>query len=108
MHASVTLDVTLVSSIVLVGSQNRDECFLRDVDTSELLHLCLAFLLLLEKFLLSTYVAAVQLRRDVFTVRLDRCSSDDRATDRTLNWDLELVTRDRFGELFTVMKCSSP
>ncbi len=90
--------------LILVGAEHGDECFLRDVDAAELLHLRLPLLLLLQQLVFARHVAAIQLGGHILTVRLDRRPGDDGAADGALNRDLELVPRNRFGKLLTIVQ----
>src|SRR3982751_2468203 len=76
-----------------VHLQRGDEGFLRDVDLAELPHLLLAFLLLLQKFALTSDVAAVALCGDVLAQGADGFTRDHLAADRRLDRDLEHVRR---------------
>ena len=75
-----------------------------DIDAAELLHFCLALLLLFEKLFLARHVAAVQLLGHVFAERRDRRSRNDVAANGPLDWYLELVSGDLFGKLFAVVQ----
>ena len=90
--------------LIIVSAEHRDKSLLRNVDATELLHLRLALFLFLKQLLLTCHVAAVELRGDIFSVGLNRRSCDDRSADYALDGNLELVARNRFGELFAVMQ----
>ena len=70
-----------------------------DVDVAELLHLGFALLLFVEQLVLSRDVSAVELGGNVLAVRLNRRAGDDRSADGSLDGNLELVPRNRFGKL---------
>src|SRR5689334_13971766 len=78
----------------LIGLEHRQERFLRDLHRPHHLHPLLAFLLLLEQLALARDVAAVALGGDVLAEGVDRRAGDDRAADRPLDGDLELLLGD--------------
>src|SRR3989344_8721312 len=80
--------------------QNRQKRFRRNVHLAGLHHAFLAFLLLVEKFLLTRPVAAREVTRHVLAVRGDAVGRDDLAADRGLNFHRELLTRQGILERF--------
>ena len=76
---------------------------MRDVDAAELLHLRLAFFLLLQQLFLACYITAIELLCDVFAERCNGSSRDDLAADRSLDRNLELMARNLLGKLFAVI-----
>src|SRR5688500_14818792 len=79
--------------------QYRQECFLRNLDGSYLLHALLARLLLLQQLALARDVTAVALCQRVLAQRLDRLARDDVRTDRRLYRHVEHLTRDQLPHL---------
>src|SRR5688500_3810103 len=79
--------------------QYRQECFLRNLDGSYLLHALLARLLLLQQLALARDVTAVALCQHVLAQRLDRLARDDVRTDRRLYRHVEHLTRDQLPHL---------
>src|SRR5207244_38980 len=71
--------------------ERGDEGLLRDLHLTELAHLVLALLLLLEKLALSRDVAAVALGDHVLPQRADRLARDDAPADRRLHRNDEHV-----------------
>src|SRR3954465_9107681 len=84
---------------VVAKLEHGQERLLGNLDTADLLHALLAFLLTLEQLSLARDVAAVALRRDVLAVGLDRLAGDDVRADRRLDGDVVLLARDLGAEL---------
>src|SRR3989449_3988835 len=83
----------------LVNLQDRQECLLRDLDGSHLLHPLLSFFLLLEQLALARDVAPVALGGHVLAQRADRLAGDHLGPDRGLIHDLEQLARDQLPQL---------
>ena len=84
---------------LFVHLENRQECFLRDLDRADGLHALLALFLLLEQLALTRDIAAVALGKNVLAARLDRRTSNNLVADSALDRNLEELTRDNLLEL---------
>src|SRR5258708_26806331 len=93
-HSAMT--ESIASAIHL---QRGNKTFLRDVDLTELPHLLLAFLLLLQKFSFARDVAAVAFCGDVLAQRAHGFPRNHLAADCGLDRNLEHVRRDQFLHL---------
>src|SRR3990167_4691806 len=82
-------------NLLAVALQHGKEGFLRNLDLAELLHALLAFLLLLEQFLLARGVAAVALGQHVLAHGLHRRARDDLRADRSLDGHVEHLPRNQ-------------
>src|SRR5436189_6454102 len=87
------------STRVVTQLEHRQERLLRDLDTADLLHALLAFLLALEQLALAGDVAAVALGGDVLPVGLDGLAGDDVRADRGLDRHVVLLARDLLAQL---------
>src|SRR2546422_635814 len=83
----------------LVNLQDRQECLLRDLDGSHLLHPLLSLFLLFEQLALARDVTAVALGGDVLAQGADRLAGDHLRPDRGLDHDLEQLARDQLPQL---------
>ena len=83
------------SILALVHLQHCEECLLRDLDSSDLLHSTLALFLFFEELSLARDVAAVAFGDHVLAHRLDGLTGDDLVPDRSLDRDFEELTRDK-------------
>src|ERR671934_2679089 len=79
--------------------QDRQECFLRNLDTADALHPLLPFLLLFKKLALAGDVSAVTLGKNVLSKRLDGFPRDHAVADRRLNGNLEHLPWDKLTHL---------
>ena len=76
-------------NLLLVQLQNAHKRLLRNLYVSDLAHTLLAFLLLLEKLLLTGDIAAVALREDILSHGSHRLTGNDLTTHSSLDRDLE-------------------
>src|SRR5256886_16033972 len=82
----------------LVNLQDRQECFLRDLDGPHLLHALLTFLLFLEQLALAGDVAPVTLGGHVFAQRAHGLPGDHFGPDGGLDDDLEQLAWDQLPQ----------
>src|SRR5271166_1123343 len=88
------------TTALLPDLEQGQESLLRNLDSPDLFHPLLAFLLLLEQLTFSRDVAAVTFGGDVLTQRLDRFARDNLGADRGLNRDFEHLAWNQLAHLF--------
>lgn len=84
-----------------VEFEDGEECFLRDLYPTDLLHAFLTFFLLFKQFAFSADVAAVALCGNVFANGLDGLTGYYLGADGSLDGDVKLLARDEFLEFLT-------
>src|ERR1039458_7588691 len=82
MRPSAARKVSNLRKLILVvrtagDLENREECFLRNVDTAHALHAFLSLFLLFEEFAFARDVAAIAFRDHVLADGADRLARDD-------------------------------
>src|SRR5687768_8001120 len=87
-----TLDCRLVAG---AEAEDGHEGFLRNLDAPDELHPRLALFLLLEELALARDIAAVALREHILAHCLHGFPGDDPAADRSLDRDVEHLSRDQ-------------
>ena len=92
--------------ILVVQLEDGHERLGGHLDRSQLAHLLLAFLLLLEELLLSRDIAAVALGKHVLAERFYRFAGDDLGADGGLNRDLKELAGDVVLKLFADTSCA--
>ena len=84
----------------IIHLQRGNEGALRDFHLAELPHALLAFLLLVQKFALAGYVAAVSLRRHILGQRRDRLTRNHAPANRRLDGDFKQLAGNQILQLF--------
>ena len=85
----------------LVKFQDCHESALRYFDRTDLAHPLLTLLLLLEELSLTADITTVTLRGHILSDSLHSLAGDDLCSDRSLDRDVELLTRDELLVLLT-------
>ena len=86
--------------LFLVQFEHCHEGTLRNFYSTDLAHSLLTLLLLLEEFSLTGDITSVTLRSHVLSNSLYSLTGDDLRSDRSLDGDIELLSRDKFLQLF--------
>ena len=86
--------------VLVVGAEDGDERFLRDVDVADFLHALLAFALLVKKLAFTGDIAAVAFGENVFAELTNIFAGDDFTADGALDGDLKHLRRNGFAKTF--------
>src|SRR6202795_2078033 len=88
------------TTALLPDLEQGQESLLRNLDSPDLFHPLLAFLLLLEQLAFSRDIAAVTFGGDVLAQRLDGLARDNLGADSVLDRDFEHLARYHLAHLF--------
>src|SRR3989338_3657194 len=91
--------VELGDTSSLFHREDGQECFLRNFDSTDLLHALLSFLLLLEKLSLTGDISTVALGQNVFPHGADRFTRDDLTPYGGLDGHFKHLARDQLPQL---------
>ena len=83
-----------------VKLKDSEECLLRHLDATDLFHALLTFLLFLKEFALTRYVTAVTFGSHVLADSLDGLTRNYLGSNRSLDSDVKLLTRDELLQFF--------